>query len=122
MENSEHRVSIQPGYVLVERPPDFEVIWSEQPALLMELSAFCEAADCRKVIVLGPRTKVKLSTLEAFDLGQEIAKLGLRIAVVESHDASKEKVEFLENVATNRGGPIQFFDSEQQAKDWLGIS
>ena len=122
MNNSEHRISIQPGYVLVERPPNFEVIWSEQPALLMELSTFCEASDCRKVIVLGPRTKVKLSTIEAFDLGQEIAKLGLRIAVVELHDASKEKVEFLENVATNRGGPIQFFDSEQQAKDWLGIS
>jgi hypothetical protein len=122
MDNSEYQISIQPGYVLVERAQDYEVVLSEQPAILMAISASCKEAGCRKVLILGPRTKVRLSVQNVFDLGQEIAKLGLRIAVVESHDAPNENVRFLENVATNRGGPIQFFDNEQHAKDWLGIT
>lgn len=60
--------------------------------------------------------------IEIYDLGHEIAKLGLQIAIVELHDALTENVEFLEDVVTNRGGPIQFFNNEQDAKDWLGIS
>ncbi len=121
MGNSEHKISIQSGYVLVERSWNYEVVWSEQQAFLMEISAFCEAASCRKVLILGPSTKVSLAGMEIFDLGQEISKLRLRIAVVELHDASHGDVEFLKNVASNRGGPIRFFDNEQQAKDWLGI-
>jgi len=121
MDNSEHKISIQPGYVLIERSQDYKVVWSEQPAKLMEMSAACKEAGCRKVLILGPRTKVRLSTNEIFNLGKEIAKLNLQIAVVELHDASIGKVKFLENVVGNRGVPIQFFDYEQDAKDWLGI-
>ena len=121
MDNSEQKISIQPGYVLIERPQDYKVVWSELPARLMEISAACEEAGCRKVLILGPRTKVRLSVLDIYNLGQEIAKLGLRIAVVELHDVSKENVRFLENVVANRGGPFQFFDDEQDAKDWLEI-
>ncbi|MCZ6898348.1 MAG: hypothetical protein O7D95_06565 [Betaproteobacteria bacterium] len=122
MDNSEHKISIQPGYVLVERSQDYKVVLSEQPAKLMEMSAACKEAGCRKVLILGHRTKVRLSTQEIFELGKEIAKLSLQIAVVELHDASKENVEFLENVVVNRGVPIQFFDNEQDAKDWLEVS
>ena len=122
MGTSESKISIQPGYVLVERPQDYEVVLSEQPARLMEISAACEKARCRKVLILGPRTKVRLSVPDIYDLGHEIAKLRLQIAVVELHDASSEDVEFLENVVMNRGAPIQFFDNEQDAKNWLGIS
>ncbi len=122
MDNSEHQISIQPGYVLIERPQNYEVVWSEQPAILIEISTFCEAAGCRKVLILGPRTKVRLSTIEIYDLGNEITKLGLRIAVVELHDASNEDEKFLENVVSARGAPLQFFNNEQDAKDWLGIS
>ena len=121
MGTSEYKISIQPGYLLVERPQGYEVVWGEQPARLMEISAACKEAGCRKVLILGPRTKVRLSVSDIFDLGKEIAKLGLRIAVVELHDASNEDVEFLEHVAMNRGGPIQFFGNEQDAKVWLGI-
>ncbi len=121
MGNSEQTISIQPGYVLVERPLDYEVVWNEQPARLMEISAFCKQAGFRKVLVLGPRTRVRLSTLDIFNLGEQLAKLGVQVAVVESHDASSEDVTFLENVATNRGGPIQFFDDQRDAKNWLGI-
>ncbi len=107
---------------MVERPPDYEVVWSEQPANLLELSAYCKDAGCRKVLILGPRTKVRLSVSDIYKLGNEIAKLGLQIAVVELHDASKKDVRFLGNVVSNRGRAIQFFDNEQDAKDWLGIT
>ncbi len=121
MGNLDYKMSIQPGYVLVERPQDYKVVLNEQAAVLMEMSTACKEAGCRKVLILGPKTKVRLSVPDIYDLGQEIAKLGLRIAVAESHDASKENVRFLENVVTTRGRPIQFFDNEQDAKDWLGI-
>ena len=121
MSSSEQTISTKPGYVLVERPQDYEVVASEQPARLMEISAVCNEAGCGKVLIVGPRTKVSLSTMDIFDLGERIAKLRLQIAVVELHDASEEDVRFLENVASNRGGPLQFFDNTQDAKDWLGI-
>ncbi len=121
MDNLEHKISIQPGYVLVERPQDYKVVLNEQSARLMEISAACKEASCRKVLILGPRTKVRLTTSDIYNLGKEIAKLGLQIAVAESHDASIGKVKFLENVVGNRGVPIQFFDNEQDAKVWLGI-
>ena len=119
---SEYKLSIQPGYLLVERPQDYEVVRSEEPAKLMEISAACREAGCRKVLITGPRTKVRLSVVEIFNLGEEIAKLNLLIAVVEVHDASKEDEKFLENVVATRGSPLRFFDNEQDAKDWLGIS
>jgi hypothetical protein len=115
-------MSIQPGYVLVERPQDYEVVLKEQPAMLMEMSAFCMAAARLKVLILGPKTKVNLSEFDIIDLGKEIAKLNLQIAVVESHDASNEDVDFLENVALNRGGSIRFFDTQKEAKGWLRAS
>ncbi len=122
MGNLDYKMSIQPGYVLVERPQDYEIVLKEQPAMLMEMSAFCKAAARLKVLVLGSKTKVNLSELDIFALGKEIAKLNLQIAVVESHDASNEDVDFLENVALNRGGLIRFFDTQKEAKGWLRIS
>ncbi len=114
-------MSIQPGYVLVERPRDYKVESTRLPEMLMELSVFCKAAACRKVLVLGPDTKVKLSESDIVDLGTELAKLNVKIAIVESHDASDEDVKLLENEAGERGGSIRFFDSEPAAKDWLRI-
>ena len=122
MGNSDYKITIRSGYVLVERPQDYEVTLNEQPAMLMELSSVCEEADCRKALILGPKTKVNLSTFDILDLGQQIAKLDLRIAIVESHDASNEDVNFLEKVVWNRGGYIRFFDSKMEAKYWLEIS
>ena len=121
MGNSDYKLSIQPGYILLERPPDYEVTMNEQPAMLTDMSAFCKTASRRKVLILGPKTIVNLSANDILDLGKEIAKLNLKIAVAELHDASKEDVKFLETVVWNRGGPIKFFDSEMEAKYWLGI-
>ncbi len=112
-------MSIEPDYVLVERPEGFDVVADEQPAMLMEISAFCKAAARQKVFIFGPKTNVNLSQFDILDLGKEIAGLNLRIAVVESHDASSEDVNFLETVALNRGGSIRFFDSREEAEGWL---
>ena len=119
---SDCKMTIRSGYVLVERPQDYEVTLNEQPAMLMELSSVCKEAGCRKALIVGPKTKVNLSTFDILDLGQQIAKLDLRIAIVESHDASVEDVKFLENAVWNRGGYIRFFDSYMEAKYWLQIS
>lgn len=94
---------------------------SDQPAMLMEVSTICSEAGCRKVLIIGPKTKVNLTVADIYALGAEAAKLHLQVALVESHDASKEDVSFLETVMWNRGSSIRFFDTEQEAKDWLAI-
>ena len=119
MGGSDFKLSIHSGYVLVERPQGYEVSLNEQPEMLMDISAFCKEADCQNVLIRGPQTSVKLSPLDIRELGKEIAKLNLRIAVAESHDASDEDVKFLEDVVWNRGHPIKFFNSELEAKYWL---
>ena len=119
---SDHKVSIQSGYVLVERPQDYQVDLDDLPTMFVELSNFCREAHCRKVLIYGDRTKVNLGVMDIFKLGKELAKLHLQIAMVESHDASDDDVDFLENVTLNRGGRIRFFDSERDAKTWLGVS
>jgi hypothetical protein len=119
MGNSDYRISIQPGYVLVERPEDYEIASNKVPAMLMEMSVFCKDAGCQKVLILGPKTKVDLSTLDIYDLGEQISELHLQIAVVESHDASDDDESFLETVVFNRGGPLQFFHTKKEAEDWL---
>lgn len=122
MHGSSYEISVQHDYVLVERPEDFEVVLDEQPALFEELTAACKQADTQNVLILGPKTKVSLSVLDIFELGSEIANSRLRIAIVEDHDATSEELEFLENVAWNRGGLIRFFDSKDEAEDWLAPS
>ncbi len=122
MGTSEQTISIQPGYLLVERPHGYKVVLSEQPAEFMKISAACREAGCRKVLILGQKTRVSLSTLDIYELGEKITKMGLQTAIVESHDASSDDVGFLETVVFNRGGTIQFFDNEQDAKNWLEVS
>ena len=122
MGRAEPRVSVESGCVVVERPKDYEVLLTEQSEELRKMAVACKEAGCRKVLILGPRTKVRLSVTDIYDLGEEIAKLGLRIAVVESHDASAQDVTFLENVVSNRSTPIRFFHEEQDARDWLQIT
>ena len=120
MDAPDYQISLRPYYVLVKRPPGYTVVLSEMPAFLRDLSSFCEEAGCRKVLVLGSETRVGLSTVDLYDLGEQIARARLKIAVVESHDASDDDEFFLETVVFNRGGPLQFFKTEEDAKDWLG--
>lgn len=122
MNDPGYRISLQPDYVLVERSPGYEVVLGEMPAFLRELSTYCDEARCRKVLLLGSRTIVDLSIVDLYDLGTGIAGLHLQIAIVESHDASDDDESFLETVALNRGGPIQFFKTEEDARHWLDSS
>ncbi len=87
--------------------------------MLSELSAVCKESGCRKVLILGPKTHVSLETMDIYDLGDQIAATRLQIAIVESHDASDDDENFLETVVFNRGGPLQFFVDEEEAKNWL---
>lgn len=119
---SDHKITIQSGYVLVERPQNYEVDLNGLPEMLVELANFCKEADCRKVLIVGENIEVNLGVMDIFKLGSQLARTPLRIAMVETHDASDEDVGFLQNVALNRGGQIQFFDSGREAKDWLGVS
>ena len=121
MSDQDYAISIQAGYVLVESPPNYNVVWEDQPPMLRAVSAACDKAGARKVLLRGPKTNVKLTPSQVFKLGEEIAKLNLMFAIVQLHDAPREKEELLENTAGNRGSVIQFFDSEQEAKDWLGV-
>jgi len=121
MSDPEYEISIQPGYVLVEDPPNYDVFWNEMPPKLQAISAACSEAGYRKVILRGSNINVKLTVPEIFALGEEIAKLNLKIAIVQLHDASKGNEELLENAASNRGSPILFFNNEQDARDWLGV-
>jgi hypothetical protein len=122
MSKSEQKISVKTDHVLVERSPGYEVVMADQPTTLAEWSKVCETTGIKKVLVLGHDTKVHLSLMDIFELGQKLAKLGLQIAVVETHDASTSSVEFLESVATIRGGPLKFFGDERSAKDWLEIT
>ena len=79
MGKSNYKISIRPEYVLVERPRDYEVVLSEMPAMLSELSAVCKEAGCRKVLILGPKTHVSLETMDIYDLGDQIATLRLHL-------------------------------------------
>jgi len=116
-----YTISIQSGYVLIEESPDFNLIRAELQPLLQAIEAACHKAQNRNVIIRGPKTKVKLSTMETLIFAREIAKLNLTIAITNQHDASKDFESLLEDVATNRGSPIRFFSSEEDAKDWLGV-
>ena len=104
-----------------ENPPDYDVVWSEQRAKLQAISAVCREAGCNKVLIRGGKTQVKLTTSDIFELGSEIAKLRLRVAMVELHDASWKDETFLKMVASNRGSLVQFFDNEEEAREWLGV-
>lgn len=121
MADSRQTISIERDYILVERQPNYEVIPSEQSSRLLEISSVCEQTGFFKVLVTGPHTKVHLSTMDIYALGEQMSRLGMQIAIVETHDASSDDVKLLENVASNRGRPVQFFDTIQEAKDWLGV-
>ena len=121
MSVSELGIKIESGYVLVEDPPDFVVVWSEQPDRLQAISDVCSEAGVRKVLMLGGNTHVQLAINEVLYLGREIGKHNLTVAVVNRHDAPDEYLSLVEDVAINRGGSIRFFQNEQDAKDWLDI-
>ena len=114
-------VTVQPDHILVERPPGYEVVAQDLPQAMEALTALCEEAGCDKVLVVGPSTRVNLSAFDLFDLGKAIAKLKIRMAIAELHDATDDATGLLKVAALNRGSKVRFFDNVQDARDWLGI-
>lgn len=87
--------------MLVEDPPNYDVVWVEQPPKLQAISAACSEAGNWRVLIRGSKTNVTLTTPEIFALGKATAKLNLMIAFVNLHDASKDNERLCENVANN---------------------
>lgn len=121
MNDAKHTLSVKSGYVLVNHPVGYEIDRRASRWRLTEVSALCKMAGCRKVLVVGPRFNSGLSTLDLFNLGERITELGLQVAVVPLRHASTADVRFLEAVTLNRGCPMRFFASEQEAKAWLEV-
>ena len=114
-------ISTRRDHILIERSPGHEVSLDEQPEVLLELSAACEKAGCKKVLIVGPQTRVGLSAFDILELAKSIAEIGVQMAIVEIHDASHDAVSLLESAASNRGGAVRFFDNTRDAKQWLEI-
>ena len=119
MAKTAYTIRIESDYIHVERAPGSRVDFQSQPAMIRDILANCKAAGCRKILLTGPKIRVRLSTSDIYDLGREVAKSQIRIAVVEEHDADPEDTIFFETVARNRGGFIKFFADEDSAKRWL---
>ena len=56
MSDPDYAISIQPGYVLVETPPNYDVVWIEQQPMLQAISAACSETGCRKVCLTSAPT------------------------------------------------------------------
>ena len=122
MTEKNYTISVQEDLLCVERIADTTVAMPDQAEMIQEILVTCRETGRRNVLVTGSGVKVSLSTLDLLQIGNEVANARLRVAVVESHDASADDVSFLENVAWNRGGLIRFFDSEPDAREWLGVT
>lgn len=121
MSEPNYVISIHPGFVLVEDPPDYDLIWSEQPRKLQAIAAACSEAGTRNVLIRGTNANVKLTPIEVFAFGEAVGKLNLSIAIVTLTDASMEDSRLFENVAANRGSQMRLFGNERDARDWLGV-
>lgn len=111
--------SLHSGYVLVERPAGYELTYQSCLEGLTEITRHCDGSGCRRVLIVGPGTDVKLSVKEIYKLGKEISKQRLKIAIFESHGVTSEEMTFLETLVTCRGLPLRFFGNQQEATTWL---
>ncbi len=121
MLESNIKITRRQGYMIVDRPARYTVKPDYEIRLYEQLVDACRQAHCKNVLMRGPDTRVNLSTMEVLDLGAHIADTRLNVAVAETHNASQDDVEFLQNVVWNRGGALRFFDSEREALHWLGV-
>lgn len=121
MEHESEKITVCSDYIRIDRPAGYEVELIDATDYVDKLASACDDAGVRNVLIVGPKTNVRLSTMDLLELGGLIAAAHLKIAMVERHDAPVRDVEFLENVAWNRGGLIEFFDDEASALEWLGV-
>ncbi len=86
---------------------------------LERLTQFCSENDISQVIV-DTRQQVHMTgTMENFDFGVLLSKAmrGIQFAIV-GH-SSDDEVEFVDNVAANRGAHCRSFVTLEEAQRWL---
>lgn len=120
MSDLDHIV-IEQGFVRIEEPHGFEVLPEEQRFRLKVIAAACRDANTNKVLINGPETIVSLSLIELDELAKRIGKLRLKVALVVNTDIPSESESFFADAAFDRGSPMQFFENEEAARDWLNI-
>ena len=121
MENSEQTISIHRDHVLIVRPGEYQVVYNEQTKTLSDIAEASNEAGCKKVLVLGPSTGIKLTAFDILELGVDIARYDFQMAFADEHDASNDAMSLFETTVSNRGGAIRFFDNVADARGWLEI-
>lgn len=119
MNDSGYAIHVEPGCVIVNEAPNYVVRWPDQKEMLAETVEACQQAQTSRVLILGSTTRVEMSQLELFEMAKEVARLQLTVAIVSQHDATETDAQFFGNVASNRGAPVAFFESESDARTWL---
>lgn len=107
-------VKLSEGYDIT--PEGIQKQWSE----IIEV---CKQTNCRRVLAEGIIAKRSMTTVDAFQSGDTLAKpgLGLSVALCLYGHTPDDLSRFFENVAANRGARVKFFSNKSEALRWLGI-
>jgi hypothetical protein len=100
------------------------VTHEEHTAARRQAAQLCRERKCSRVLSdLRELDTEKSSTLNCFDYGESLAQEvppSIRIAIVLPTDLdSSEDIEFVSNVAANRGRPTLLVRTIEEAKQWL---
>ena len=106
-------------YLFVSRPVGYVLDSDSIRASAEQITSACQDAGMKRVLIFGPRTYIRASEDELADLARVYAEGGLKIAIVESHNAGSETTEFFRSAARERGAAVQFFEAIREAADWL---
>lgn len=112
-------VAAMDGYVFVSRPVGYVMDSESVKVSTAQITSACRDAGVNGVLIFGPRTYVRATEAELTGIVETYAKVGLRIAIVESHNAKPETTSFFRQAAKSRGVPVRFFDKIRDATDWL---
>ena len=112
-------VAAMDDYVFVSRPVGYVLDSESIKVSTAQITSACRDAGVDGVLIFGPRTYIRATEGELTELADTYAKVGLRIAIVESHNAKPETTSFFRQAAESRGVPVRFFDKIRDATDWL---
>ena len=89
---------------------------------LDEIIAYAQQSGKSAMLVLLENAEFDSKIFELHQLGEKFRYSDtkfLRIAIVLPEAVDFEKQRFLNNVFFNRGARLQFFDTTQEAREWL---
>ncbi len=115
------RIEIKNGYVLLDLGLGY-VSREKHPVDLIErIGAAFSGAESRKLLIVGEGVDTELTMVGLFDRAKQASELKAQIAFAITHKSSAEKVQFMEDATLLRETRIRFFDTIEQAKEWLGV-